>query len=434
MHGQGKVMQISIKHGRLIDPANGIDQVMELYIRDGKIAAIGKTPRGFKPDLSLDAKGKLVLPGLVDLSARLGEPGREETATIASETRAATRGGITSVICPPDTAPIIDSTAVVELIHQRAMTQGHGRVYCLGALTHALKGESLARMHALKQEGCIGLSNGLAPISNTAVLRRALDYASSCDMTVHLFCEDQSLRDNGIVHEGIMSVRLGLPGIPGTAESIAISRVLQLIEETACRVHFCRVSSAQSLPMIAEAKSRGLPVTADVGISHLYLTEVDVADFDSNCYLIPPLRGHTDRNALRQGLADGIIDAICSDHQPQNKDAKLVPFSLSEPGASTLDVLLPLGLQLASEGIAQLPAIVRSLTANPAAIAGLETGNLGVDQAADLSIVDPDAGWTVTVDSISSSGKNCPFLGWELHGRVTHTLVAGQLVHGQAET
>ncbi len=422
-------MQIQIKQGHLIDPANQVDKVTDVFISDGKIASLGKSPRGFKADHTIDASGRLVLPGLVDLSARLREPGNEHKATITSETHAAACGGITSVCCPPDTRPVIDSSAVVELIHQRALDRGNARVYCLGALTHGLQGETLANMHALKQAGCIGVSNGLLPVANTAVLRRALDYASSCDITVHLFCEDASLRDDGVVHEGIMSVRMGLPGIPGTAESIAISRVLQLIEQTPCRVHFCRVSSAQSLPMIADAKQRGLPVSADTGISHLFLSEVDLAGFNNNCHLCPPLRSDTDREALRKALAGGVIDAICSDHQPHNADAKAVPFSQSEPGASTIDVVLPLALQLARDGVMELPGIIEALTARPAAIAGLEAGQLGVGAVADLCIVDPDAPWTVTEDQLVSTGKNNPFLGWEMHGKVTQTLLGGLPVY-----
>ncbi len=423
-------MRTAIEGGRVIDPVNRVDRVANLYVDGELIAAVGSAPPGFAPDRVIDALGSIVCPGLVDLSARLREPGQEYKATIASETAAAARSGITSLCCPPDTSPIIDTTAVVELIHQRTLRSNMARLYPLGALTHGLGGKTLAEMHALKSAGCIGVANAYASIEDTALLRRALEYAATCELTVHLFCEDDYLRGDGVIHEGIMSVRLGLPGIPETAETIAVSRTLLLIEQTGARVHFCRISCARSIDLIARARQDGLPVTADVGIAHLYLTEMDLAGFNSLCYTRPPLRHMNDRDRLRGALSEGILDAVCSDHQPHDEDAKAAPFDMTEPGISTLDVLLPLTWQLAQENRLDEQQAIAALTSRPASIAGINAGHLSQGAVADICIFDPGATWTVTKDTLASQGKNSPFLGWEMTGRVTHTLLGGRIVHG----
>ena len=423
-------MRTVIKHGRIVDPANKLDKVADLFIENGKIVAIGKDPAGYTPEQIVEAKNRIVCPGLVDLSARLREPGQEYKATIASETAAAASAGITSICCPPDTSPVIDTSAVAELIHQRALLANKAKVYCLGALTSNLKGKTLANMHTLKTAGCIGVSNAYAAIGDTAVLRRALEYAATCNLTVHLFCEDDGLRNNGVIHEGMMSVRLGLPGIPETAETIAVSRALLLIEQTETKVHFCRISSARSLELIAQAKQQGLSVTADVGISHLYLTEIDLAGFNSLCHVRPPLRTTRDRDELRKALVTGTLDVICSDHQPHDEDAKAAPFGLTEPGVSTLDVLLSLSLQLVQDKVLDLQTAIAALTINPAKIAGIDAGHLGKGTAADVCIIDPELSWVAEKETLVSAGKNCPFLGWEMTGKVTHTLLDGNIVYG----
>lgn len=423
-------MRTVIKHGRIVDPANKLDKVADLFIENGKIVAIGKDPAGYTPEQIVEAKNRIVCPGLVDLSARLREPGQEYKATIASETAAAASAGITSICCPPDTSPVIDTSAVAELIHQRALLANKAKVYCLGALTSNLKGKTLANMHTLKTAGCIGVSNAYAAIGDTAVLRRALEYAATCNLTVHLFCEDDGLRNNGVIHEGMMSVRLGLPGIPETAETIAVSRALLLIEQTETKVHFCRISSARSLELIAQAKQQGLSVTADVGISHLYLTEIDLAGFNSLCHVRPPLRTTRDRDELRKALVTGTLDVICSDHQPHDEDAKAAPFGLTEPGVSTLDVLLSLSLQLVQDKVLDLQTAIAALTINPAKIAGIDAGHLGKGAAADVCIIDPELSWVAEKETLASAGKNCPFLGWEMTGKVTHTLLDGNIVYG----
>ncbi len=422
-------MRLKISNGRIIDPANNIDQTDNLFIDEGLIAGIGKSPNKFKVEQEIDATDQIVCPGLIDLCARLREPGEEHKATIASETTAAVTSGITSICCPPDTIPVIDTPAVAELIFQRSSNSQQSKVFPLGALTHGLKGETLAEMDALKSAGCIGVSNAYAPIVDTEVLRRALEYAATCEITVHLYCEDDYLRNNGVVHEGPVSTRLGLPAIPETAETIAVSRALLLVEQTGARVHFCRISTARSIELLTDAKARGLDVTVDVGIAHLHLTDMDISSFNTDCYVLPPLRSQRDMDGLRAGLANGTITAICSDHQPHELDAKSAPFSMTEPGASTIEMLLPLTLQLVRDKNLTLQQAVAALTSAPAKIAGLDTGNLSIGARADICIFDPESSWTVERDALLSAGKNTPFASWEMTGKVTHTLIDGNIIY-----
>ena len=422
-------MRLKISNGRIIDPANNIDQTGNLFIDKGKILAVGRSPNGFKPQKEIDANNKIVCPGLIDLCARLREPGQEYKATIASETAAATTSGITSICCPPDTIPVIDTPAIAELIFQRSSNSQQSKVFPLGALTHGLNGKTLAEMDALKSAGCIGVSNAYAPIVDSEVLRRALEYAATCEITVHLYCEDDYLRNNGVAHEGPVSTRLGLPAIPETAETIAVSRALLLIEQTGARVHFCRISTARSIELLAEAKARGLNVTADVGIAHLHLTDMDISSFNTDCYVLPPLRSQRDKEGLRAGLANETITVICSDHQPHESDAKSAPFSMTEPGASTIEMLLPLTLQLVRDKNLTLQQAITALTSAPAKIAGFDTGNLSIGSRADVCIFDPELSWTVERESLLSAGKNTPFASWEMTGKVSHTLVDGNIIY-----
>ena len=422
-------MRIKIANGRIIDPANKLDKKGDLFIENGKILSVNKKPPKFTPDKIIEADGLIVCPGLVDLSAHLREPGQQHNASIPTETSAAASGGITSLCCPPDTQPVIDTTAVVELIHQRAKSANKARVFPLGAITHALKGKTIAEMWALSQAGCIGVSNAQIPIDNSEVLRRALEYAATFGITVHLFCEDSYLHNKGVAHEGAVSVRMGLPAIPETAETVAISRVLLLVEQSGARVHFCRLSCRRSVELIAAAKKQGLPVSADVSIAHLHLTEIDLANFNSHCHLQPPLRSQRDKEGLRAGLADGIIDSICSNHQPYNDDDKSAPFSMTKPGASMVEVLLPLTLQLVDKKSFELSKALATLTIEPAKIAGINAGTLSPEANADVCIFDPEVSWTLDPTKLVSAGKNTPFAGWEMTGKVTHTLLEGQLVY-----
>ncbi|MBK8964921.1 MAG: dihydroorotase [Candidatus Competibacteraceae bacterium] len=421
-------MRTVIRGGRLIDPAHQLDAITDLFIAEGRIAGIGRSPDGFTADRIIDASERIVCPGLIDLCARLREPGQEHKATIASETRAAAAGGITTLVCPPDTDPVIDEPAVVELIRRRAEAAGQARVLTLGALTYRLRGERLAEMAALKDAGCVGVSDGGQPIANTLVLRRALEYAATFGLTVFLTPLDAWL-GHGMAHEGRISTRMGLSGIPTAAETGTLARDLELIRDIGVRVHFCRLSSARSVELVARARAEGLPVTADVAIPHLYLTEMDLAGFDSHCHVRPPLRGARDRDALRDGLAKGVLDALCSDHQPHEPDAKQAPFGDTEPGISGLDTLLGLSVRLARDATLSLPTMVERLTCGPARILGIDSGHLGTGATADLCIFDPDTDWRVTADTLRSRGQNSPFLGWELPGRVSHTLLAGQVVY-----
>ena len=421
-------MRLRIRNGHIVDPANGIDAVGDICIAAGRIVSVPGTNTEFAADRTIDAAAKLVIPGIVDLCARFREPGAEHKATIASESKAAASAGITSICCPPDTRPVIDTPAVVELIHQRAELN-HTRIYALGALTHGLAGERLAEMKTLMLAGCVGVSNGIQSIRNTEVLRRAMEYAAGFAIPVYFYPEDYYLRNDGVIHEGATSTRLGLPPIPATAESVAVSQALLLLEQAGGRLHIGRLSSARSVELIAAAKQRGLPVTADTGICYLHLCDTDIGNYDTSRHVIPPLRGQQDRQVLREALAQGVIDAVCSDHQPHDDDAKAAPFSETEPGASTIEVLFPLLYRLVAEGCLTLTQAVAAVTATPAGILGIEQGTLSVGADADLAIIDLNRTCTVSREQMLSNGKNTPFTGWQLTGQVTHTLVHGRMVY-----
>jgi dihydroorotase len=422
-------MSLVIKGGRLIDPANGIDAQQDIFIHEGFVVGVGTEPPKFAAERTIDATGKIVCPGLIDLRARLREPGLEHKATIESEARAAVAAGITTLCCPPDTNPVIDTPAMAQMIQSRAWQVGLAFIHPLGALTRDLKGEHLTDMAALDEAGCVGFSNAMAPITNTLILRHCMEYAASFDLTVFLHSEDRWLRDQGVVHEGEVGTRLGLPGIPEAAETVGVARDLALVEQTGVRAHFCQLSSAKALAMVMEAQRNGLPVTCDVTAHHLHLTEHDIGFFNTQCHVLPPLRASRDRDGLRRGLQTGAIAAICSDHQPHEADAKLAPFSNSEPGISGLETLLPLTLKLVHEGAISLSDAIALLTYKPAGILCIDAGHLTVGATADICIFDPQLHWTLRADEMVSRGHNTPFLGWEFQGRVTHTLVGGQVVY-----
>ena len=422
-------MKILIKGGHLIDPANGVEGRHDVYIDDdGFIASIGNAPPGFKPGETIDATGRVVCPGLVDLRARLREPGLEHKATIESEVHAAVAGGITTLCCPPDTHPVIDTPAMAQMIQSRAWRFELTFIHPLGALTQGLEGKRLTDMEALDEAGCVGFTNALAPITDTLVMRRAMEYAATLSLTVFLHAEDPWLRNGGCVHEGEVGTRLGLAGIPESAETVGVARDLALIEQTGCRAHFCGLSSARAVAMVAAAQKMGLPVSADTTAHHLHLTEHDIGDFNTQCHVLPPLRSAEDQLGLREALKSGVISAICSDHQPHEPDAKLAPFAQSGAGISALETLLPLTLQLVHDKLLSLSEAIALLTNKPAEIIGVETGQLGVGATADICLFDPKVRWVLTEDKIVSRGRNTPFLGREFRGRVTHTLVGGKLV------
>lgn len=419
-------MRTLIKGGRIIDPANDIDREQDLYIAAGKIVASGRKPQDFEPDQTIDASGLIVCPGLVDMRANLREPGHD--GGIATETRAAVKGGITSLCCPPDTNPVIDTPAVVELIHQRTEQSGSCKVLPLAALTLGMAGEKLSEMNSLNQAGCVGVSNGINPI-NSQVMRRAMEYAASNGLTVYIYPQDFDLSAGGCAHEGAVSVRLGLAGIPEAAETVAISQSLQLIELTGAHTHFCQISTATGAALIARAQYEGIPVTADVTAHHLFLTEMDIGYFNTLCHVQPPLRSMRDKNGLRDAVVNGTISAICSDHQPLDVDAKLAPFPATEPGISGLETLLPLTLRLVDEKLMSMAEAIARVTLFPANILGIKAGTLDKGANADICIFDPERFWQLSKENIFSFGKNSPFLGWDLKGMVTHTFVDGELVY-----
>lgn len=423
-------MKIHIKNGHLIDPANGIDAQQDVFIAAGKIAGIGTAPEGFVASKVIDASGLVVAPGLVDLSARLREPGYEHKATLESEMQAAVQGGVTSLVCPPDTEPVLDEPGLVEMLKHRAKSLNQAHVYPLGALTSGLKGESLTEMAELSEAGCIGFSQADNPILDTTVLLRAMQYAKTFEYTVWLRPQDPHLGRTGVAHSGPVASRLGLSGVPVMAETVALHTILELVRVTGARVHLCRMSTAAGLELVRAAKKEGLPISCDVGAHHIHLTENDIGFFDSNARLTPPLRSQRDRDAIQNALLDGTIDAICSDHTPVDDDEKLLPFGEASPGATGLELLLSLALKWAEDcvdGKQQLSHAIAKVTTDAARIVGLPSGQLAVGSVADICVFDPAQRWTVSSKVLASQGKHTPFLGYEVAGQVTATIVAGHI-------
>ena len=422
-------MNIHIKNGRLIDPKNHLDARQDVFIAERRIVAIGKRPEGFVAALEIDAEGLMVMPGLVDLAARLREPGYEYRATLESEMNAAVAGGVTSLACPPDTDPPLDEPALVEMLKRRARVLNQCRVFPIGALTTGLKGVELTEMIELTEAGCKAFSQADAPLTDTRVLMRAMQYAATFGYRVWLRPQDSFLAKNGVAHDGEVASRLGLPPIPVVAETIALATALQLAKETGVTLHICRISSAAGVEMLRAAKREGLAVTCDVSMNHVHLTEMDIGYFDANCRLLPPLRSGRDRAALLAGLLDGTIDAICSNHSPVDDDAKQLPFDEAEAGATGLELLLPLVLKWAQQQRVPLLDALARITLNPAQLLGQKMGHLSVGAHADICIFDPQSSWVVAPAALKSQGKNTPFNGYEMQGRVRYTLLDGQIVY-----
>jgi dihydroorotase len=422
-------MKIHIKNGRLIDPKNNIDAIHDVFIAAGKVLAVGAEPEGFHANRLIDASGLVVCPGLIDLSARLREPGFEYMATLESEMDAAVAGGVTSLACPPDTEPPLDEPGLVEMLKYRAKSLNQARVYPLGALTQKLEGQRLTEMTELHDAGCVAFSQADAPLADSNVLFRALQYAATFNFTAWLRPQDAFLGKDGVAHDGEVASRLGLAGIPGCAETIAIARILLLMEETGARAHLCRLSTREGVEMVRQAKRDGLPLTCDIGVHHAHLSEMDIGFFDPNCHLVPPLRSLRDRDALREGVRDGVIDAMCSDHAPVDDDAKLRPFAEAEPGATGLELLLPLTLKWAAEMGVEMSRAIATITTEPARVLTLDAGHLTPGHSADLCIFAPGEYWRVTSAALKSQGKNTPFLNRELAGKVKYTLVDGHVVY-----
>ena len=416
-----------IRNGRLVCPASGNEQVADLYLADGVIASIGTAPAGFAIELEIEAQGLVVIPGLVDLSAHLREPGFEYKATLASEMAAAVAGGVTSIVCPPDTDPPLDEPSLVTMLRQRARNLDLARLYPIGALTRGLKGQDLTEMAELRDAGCVAFSQGNRPIKDLQVLYRAMQYASTFDIELRLRAQEPGLAGDGVAHEGEYASRLGLTGVPVIAETIAIGNILELMRVTGARVHLRLVSSAAGLALVRQGKNEGLPLTCDVSINHVHLADIDIGYFDSLFRFDPPLRSVRDRDAIHTALMDGTIDAICSDHTPVDDDAKLLPFAEAEPGATGLELLLPLTLAWAERARVPMQMALARITSTPGRMLGFDA-SLKPGSRADLAVFDAGAIWRVTPGELKSQGKNTPFTGYELRGRVRYTLVKGKVV------
>lgn len=420
-------MKLSILGGRVIDPAQVLDQIIDVHIQDGRILALGAKPEGFEAEQTLDAKGLLVCPGFIDLCCHLREPGPSYKGNIASETQAALAGGFTQVCVRPDTQPPLDSPAVVRVVKDRAELAGKAKVLPVGALTQGLEGQLLSNMSGLQAAGCVALTNLRRPVQDNLILRRCLEYASTFDLLVVFYPEDYALKGSGFAHEGALSSQLGLAGIPETAETLAVAQTLLLVKQTGIRAHFAHLSTATAVQQIAQAKANGLAVTADVALSHLLFTDACLESFDSNYHLEPPLRSEADRLGLLQGLKEGTVSAVSSSHLPHEQAAKMAPFSSSEPGMSSLEVVLPQMLNLVEGGWLSLSDLVKRLALAPAKLLGLESGALWPGYKADVVLIDPEASWVLNGQTSFSAGHNTPFWNQSLKGRVMTSLVDGEI-------
>ena len=428
-------MKLLIKNGRVIDPATGFDEVGEVAIAAGRIVSLQSTAADFTPNRIIDASGCIVCPGLIDLSARLREPGHEHEGMLESELAAAVAGGVTSVVCPPDTDPVLDESGLVEMLKFRAEKLHQSRVFPLGALTRGLRGEALTEMVQLTEAGCVGFSQAEVPLANTQVLMRALQYAATFGYTVFLRPQEIHL-GQGVAASGPLATRMGLSGVPVASETIALHTIFELVRATGARVHLCRISSAQGVALVAAVKAEGLGITCDVSINSLHLTDVDIGYFDSRMRLAPPLRQQRDRDSIQRGLADGTIDALVSDHTPVDEDAKTLPFAEAEPGATGLELLLGLACKWAADSQAGLMRALAVVTSEPARVLGASLGTLEASVGrlvkggvADLCIFDPASEWTVEPAALRSQGKHTPFSGHSLPARVRWTLVGGQIAY-----
>jgi dihydroorotase len=418
-------MKIAIRNGRVIDPANQIDRVADVFIAAGKIVGFGATPADWHGNKEVDAKGLIVAPGLVDLSVHV------KRGTLVSELAAAAAGGVTSIVCPPDTDPVLDEPGLVDMLRMRADAQRGTHVYPLGALTKGLAGEQLAELSKLAQAGCIAFSQADHAIVDTQVLWRAMQYAATFGFSVWLRPEDSFLAKDGSAHDGEVASRLGLGGIPSSAETVAISRITELSLGINVHCHFSRISTARGVDMIRAAKAQGARITADVSIHHLHLTDIDIGHFDSNYRLSPPLRSVRDRDALVAGIRDGTIDAIVSDHTPRQAGTKQVPFAEAAPGATAVELLLSLTLRLAESAKIPLVDALAMIGTRAAKVAKLPAGSLSIGAVADVCIFDAGAYRHITEASLKSAGKNTPFMGYELPGVVRATIAAGHVSYEQ---
>lgn len=434
--------KLLIKSGRVIDPSVGRDETLDVLISDGKIESIGK-------DVSvkakvIDAEGLIVSPGLLDMHVHLREPGREDEETIASGTRAACKGGFTSIVCMANTSPPADNASVIDLIKSKARAEGVIRVYPVGAVTKSLRGEELSEMAELAAAGAVAFSDDGHPVMNARVMRRALEYSRMLNRVVIVHAEDGNLSSGGQMHEGIYSTLLGLKGIPSAAEEAIVARDILLAELTGARIHFAHVSTMGSVEMIKTARRKGLPVTCEATPHHLTLTDQSLASFNTNYKVNPPLRSTEDVEALRKGLAEGIIDAIATDHAPHARQEKELEFEYAPFGVIGLETALSVGIsELVEKGVISLPELIAKMSWNPCQILGLSGGTLKEGSPADLIVLDINAQVEVKhesnsdpksdVDKSFSKSTNSPYFGWKLRGKVVHTVVDGNLIMSEGK-
>ena len=420
-------MKLIIKAGRVIDPANGLDAVRDILVEDGVIVQVAEGISAGDAE-SVDAAGKLVVPGLIDIHTHLRDPGFEYKEDIISGTRAAAAGGVTSLACMPNTAPVNDTLAVTRYIIDKAKTEGSANVFPVGCISHGMQGEVLAEMGELKAGGCVAFSDDGKPVVNSELMRRAFEYADTFDMPLISHAEDRSLVGEGCMNEGPIATELGLKGIPWVAEDSATARDIMLAEFTGGRLHVAHVSTKGSVALVRQAKARGVRVTCEATPHHFMLTEEAVRGYDTNAKMNPPLRNSIDLAAVRAGLADGTIDAIATDHAPHHYDEKNVEFNLALNGIVGLETLLPLALQLVRDGVLDLSQAVALMTCRPAAIIGVNRGTLSVGAIADIAVIDPDLEWIVEPNMFYSKGRNTPFAGLSVRGAALKTILAGRVV------
>jgi dihydroorotase len=421
-------MKILLKGGRVLDPVHNLDDTLDLLIEDGKIANISKNIEAGGAE-TIDARGKLVVPGLIDIHVHLRDPGYEYKEDIVTGTRAAASGGFTSVACMPNTNPVNDNKAVTLYIRRKAAEEGCANVFPVGSITKGLKGESLAEMGELKEAGCLAVSDDGRPVCNGELMRRALEYARPFGLTVISHAEDISLVGEGVMNEGFVATELGLKGIPWVAEDAAVARDVMLAEFAGARLHVAHVSTRGAVEIVRAAKKRGVRVTCEATPHHFTLTDDAVRGYNTNAKMNPPLRCAEDVAAVRAGLADGTIDAIATDHAPHHLDEKNVEFNIALNGIVGLETALPLSLRLVEDGVLPLKDVIARLTIGPARALGIPRGTLEVGAAADVTVIDPELKWTVAADKLLSKSKNTPFDGWKLKGAATHTIVGGKVVY-----
>lgn len=422
-------MNLLIKGGRVIDPSQGIDGELDVLIEGGVVKELGKglkAPAGIE---TIDAKGLLVTPGLIDMHVHLRDPGHEYKEDIVTGTRAAAAGGFTSVCCMPNTSPVVDNKAVASYIINKARAEGLANVFPVGAITQGLKGERLAEMGELKEAGCVAVSDDGRPVANAELMRRALEYARGMGILVISHAEEPALAGEGTMNEGFTSTELGLKGIPRVAEDIATARDVMLAEYTNSPIHIAHVSTRGSVRVIREAKARGVMVTCETAPHYFTLTDDAVRGYETNARMNPPLREADDLAAIKEGLKDGAIDAIATDHAPHHIDEKDVEFDAAANGIIGLETSLPLSLRLVEEKVLDMKGLVEKMSSNPAKILGIPRGALRVGAVADVTIIDPVLEWSVEKEKLASRSKNSPFLGERMKGAAVYTIVGGKIVY-----